>query len=255
MYPTLPFGPITLPTGAILTVLAVYFWIDTAARYGKRLKLRSDDVWNTGLLALAAGIIVARLWNVIEYWYVYADEPGLIISLRPSGFSLGPGIVAALVAAYAYLLFRALSPTKMAAAFALGAFPAAALVSVGDYLTGIIQGLPSDLPWAMPYYGEALHPAALYRAVLMVVGWIVVWAFSDPERPGRTLLQAGLAYGLIDLFAGAFMANDALVGPFRQGQAFGFTLAVICAAGLAYTARKPQMDATQAPHHPDGMVL
>jgi phosphatidylglycerol---prolipoprotein diacylglyceryl transferase len=110
MFPALPFGPITLPTGPFFVLFAVYFGLDAAARSGRRFGLRADDVWNTGLLALLAGVVVARLWNVFQLWYVYAEEPTLIFSLRPSGYALLPGLIAALLAAFAYLLRTALPP-------------------------------------------------------------------------------------------------------------------------------------------------
>jgi prolipoprotein diacylglyceryltransferase len=91
MYQALPFGPVTLPTGPLLAMLAVFLGLETAGRFGRRLGLRTDDVWNTGLLAVLAGLIVARLWNVFQFWYVYTAEPLLIVSLRPSGFALWPG--------------------------------------------------------------------------------------------------------------------------------------------------------------------
>src|SRR5690606_17522312 len=141
MYQALPFGPVTLPTGPIFAMLAVFLGLETAGRFGRRLGLRSDDVWNTGLLALLAGLVVARLWNVVQFWYVYSAEPTLIVSLRPSGFSLWPGLIAAAIAAYAYMLRHALSPRKIAASFAVGFLMAAGILAVSDYLTGAIQGL------------------------------------------------------------------------------------------------------------------
>ena len=57
---------------------------------GRRLGLRPDDLWNTGLIALLAGFIVARVWNVFQFWYVYSAEPLLLFSLRPSGFAFWP---------------------------------------------------------------------------------------------------------------------------------------------------------------------
>src|SRR5215208_3856174 len=120
MYPALPFGPITLPIGPVFVLLAAYFGLDAAARTGRRLGLRADDVWNTGLLALLVGVIVARLGNVYQFGYVSAAEPLLIFSLRPSGYALWPGVIAALIAGYAYLLRLALDPLVMAAALAPG---------------------------------------------------------------------------------------------------------------------------------------
>lgn len=238
MYQALPFGPITLPTGPIFAMLAVFLGLETAGRFGRRFGLHNDDVWNTGLLAVLAGLIVARLWNVFQFWYVYSAEPTLIFSLRPSGFALWPGLIAAVIAAYAYMLRRALSPTRIAAAFAVGFLTAASVVSVSDYLTGAILGLPSDLPWARPYFGEMQHPAALYRAVGFLLAIVVVWPLSDPLHPGRTVGHVGLATGLVVLVADAFAANSAVTGDFRISQLVGLALALISAAGLAFAANR-----------------
>jgi phosphatidylglycerol:prolipoprotein diacylglycerol transferase len=238
MYQALPFGPITLPTGPIFAMLAVFLGLETAGRFGRRLGLRTDDVWNTGLLAVLAGLIVARLWNVFQFWYVYAAEPSLIVSLRPSGFALWPGLLAAFLVGYAYMLRHALSPTRIAAAFSLGALMAAGILAVSDYLTGAILGLPSDLPWARPYYGEMQHPAALYRATGFLISIVVIWLGANLRQPGRIVGYAALAAGLVVLGADAFAANSPMTGALRTSQLVGLGLALVAAAGLALTARR-----------------
>ena len=55
MYPTLPFGPLSLPTGPFITLIAFWLGLEVAARFGQRMGLKNDDIWNTGLLALVAG--------------------------------------------------------------------------------------------------------------------------------------------------------------------------------------------------------
>jgi len=233
MYPALPFGPITLPTGPIFAMLAVFLGLETAGRLGRRLGLRTDDIWNTGLLALLAGLIVARLWNVIQFWYVYSAEPALVVSLRPSGFSLWPGWIAASAAAYAYMLRHALSPVKIAASFAVGFLMAAGILAVSDYLTGTIQGLPSNLAWSRPYFGEMQHPAALYRAVGYLLSIVFVWLASNPQRPGKTLWLAGLSAGIVLMVADAFTSNLPVIGPVRLTQLAGLALALVATASLA----------------------
>jgi phosphatidylglycerol---prolipoprotein diacylglyceryl transferase len=239
MFPSLPFGPITLPTGPIVALIAAYLGLDIAARFGRRFALRVDDVWNAGLIGLAAGLVAARLWTVVQFWYIYADEPGLIVSLRPSGFAFWPGAVAALVAAYAYLLWRALDPVKMAAAFGAGLLMGAAILAAGDYLTGMVTGVASDLPWALPYYGEMQHPAGLYRAVGMLLALAAVILTAEPARPAKSIFVAGLGWGLVHLVADGFAANADLIGGLRTSQVVGFIVAAVCAALLAID-KKPQ---------------
>lgn len=239
MFPALPFGPLTLPTGPFFIIFAVYFGLDVAARSGRRLGLHPDTVWNTGLLALLAGVVIARLWNVVQFWYVYSQEPLLIFSLRPSGFSLLPGLIAALVAAYAWLLHTATSPLLMAAAFAPGALTAGIFLNAGDYLTGVVTGLPSDLPWALPYFGEMQHPAGLYRAAGLIIALVVVLWKLDRARPQATIYLTLLGWGLVHLVADAFVANAPLLGPLRLSQALGL-LAALAGAGLLAFARAPE---------------
>jgi phosphatidylglycerol:prolipoprotein diacylglycerol transferase len=233
MYPTLPFGPLSLPTGPVVMLLAATLGLEITGRYGRRLGLSMDDVWNTGLLALLAGLIVARLWNVVEFWPVYSQEPGLILSLRPSGFVFWPGVVAALVAAYANLLRRALDPVRVAAAFAVGLVAAAIVLSAGAYLTGSIVGTRSELPWALPYFGETRHPVALYQAFAFWLLFIALWLKRPVPPPGRTVLLAGLAYALIHLFTAAFIEEPALLGPFRRSQVIALAAALVFTLLLA----------------------
>ena len=233
MYPTLPFGPLSFPTGPILTLFAVMVGLDVAGRYGRKVDVSSDDVWNTGLIAFASGLIVARLWNVFQYVHIYRSEPNLILSLRPSGFSFWPGVVVGVVAAYVYLVYRALDPKKVGAALAIGALAGGAVMSISGYLTGRVLGLPSELPWALAYFGEPRHPAGLYMAVGLVVLTAVLWWRADPRRPGRTMIWVLFGYSLLRLFVDGFRDNMELAGQFRISQLIALVVAMVCVALLA----------------------
>lgn len=233
MYPSLPFGPLSFPTGPMLGILAVIVGVEVAGRYGRKMGLHPDDIWNTGLIGLASGLIVARLWNVFQFSHIYLTEPMLILSLRPSGFAFWPGVIAALIGGYFYLIYRALDPVQVGAGLSVGALAGGSILAISGYLTGEILGLPSDLPWALSYFGVLRHPVGLYQAVGMALLALVLWLRADPMQPGRTMLWSVLGYSLLRLFVDGFREGMNLIGPFRLSQVLALLAALVCAVLLA----------------------
>jgi prolipoprotein diacylglyceryltransferase len=207
--------------------------LEIAGRYGRRLGLFADDVWNTGLIALLGGLIVARLWNVLQFWSVYTHEPLLVLSIRPSGFAFWPGVCAVLLIGYLYLLRRALPPMRIGAAFVVGGVAAGIVLSIGAFLTGSLLGTPSTGPWALPYFDELRHPVALYQAVGLWLVFIFLWARTPPRRPGRTMHLALWGYALVRLITDAFVDGSRDVGGFRISQVLAWVVAVLLTWTLA----------------------
>ena len=245
MYPSLPFGPISLPTGPVLAIFAAILALDVAGRFGRRVGLDPDDLWNVGLIALAVGLIVARLWNVFQFWPIYQAEPILIFSLRPSGFEFWPGVIAGAVGGYLYLLGRALDPVRVGAALALGGLAGGVILSVSGHATGAILGTLSDAPWALPYFGEPRHPVGLYRAVGLALLCLVIWMAADVRRPGRVIWLSVLGYSLLRLITDAFMETEALLGSLRLSQVLALLAALVATLALARPIR-PLAAPTQA---------
>lgn len=239
MYPALPFGPFTLPTAPFLALIAVIVGLEVAGRFGRRLGVHPDDVWNTGLIALLAGLIVARLWNVIQLNTVYLQEPLLIFSLRPSGFALWPGLIAALIAGYANLIRRQLEPLSMVAVYSIGLLAASTITGISSYLTAAVVGLPSDLPWALTYFDATVHPVGLYRALGSLVVLVWLWLTDDGRQPGRTVLKVLFGYSLVRLISDAFVAEAATLGELRTTQVIALAVAVVSALLLARPTPAP----------------
>ncbi len=233
MYPTLPFGPLAIPTGPVLAILAVILTLDIAGRYGGRLGVEPDDIWNVGLIALTAALIVARLWNVFQFWYIYQSEPLLIFSIRPSGFAFWPGIITAIIAGYTYLLRRALDPVRVAAALAVGAVAGSIVMGISGFATGTLMGTTTDIPWLPSYFGETRHPVGLYRAIASAILYALLWLGADRKRPGRVLLLALLGYSLIRLFTDSFLAEASHLAGIRISQLLALTVALVVALLLA----------------------
>ena len=236
MHPTLPIGPFALPTGPLFALFAIWFGLESASRLGRRLHLGADDVWNTGLAGLLTGLIVSRLWNVVQFRYIYLEDPLLVFSLRPSGFVLLPGVFAALIAISIWMVRKSLSPVRVAAAFSGGLIAASICLSVSSYLTGQTVGMPSRLLWAQPYYDALVHPVGIYRAVGLLVVLVLIWILLQPQQPLRTVLVAGFGYGIVHLISDAFLGvggESVLIGRFQATQIGAWGLALLCALLLA----------------------
>ncbi len=245
MYPSLPLGPLSLPTAQILAIVAAWFGLSVMARVGRRLQLDPDMIWNLGTIALAAGVIVARLSHAVQFWSVYRAEPLLLISIRPGGLLLWPGLAGSLIAAYLYLIRVGTDPRPVGVAAVFGLLAGGVVLEISNFLTGAVvgtMGVPAGaLSWFLSLTGGSFdavlsqsssirHPVALYRAigVMLIVGGYLVW--GNWRRPGRLAGQAVLAFALLRLFADGFAADSRLLGSMRASQ----VAALIAAAGLAF---------------------
>ncbi len=238
MYNSLSLGPVTLPTAPLLAILAALLCLEVAARAGRHFGLRPDDLWNTGMIALLAGLIVARLWNVIQLRDIYAADPWLILSPRPSGFVLLPGIGAALIAGYVNLMRKAIDPMRAAASFALGLAAADVVLEISHYLTGAVVGVPSVGPLAQRYFFETVSPVGLYRAAGMTLVALIGWFTLDARRPARTLWLMVLGYSLTLLLTEPLVRDPALFGMLRGWQALALGLALAASLALASESRR-----------------
>ncbi len=251
MYPSLPLGPLSLPTAQILAIVSAWFGLSVTARVGRRLQLDPDMIWNLGTIAFATGVIVARLSHAVQFWSVYRAEPLLLISIRPGGLLLWPGVVGGLVAAYLYMIRVGVDPRPVGIAAVFGLLAGGVVLEISNFLTGAVVGTtgvpPGALSWVLAWVGSSYdsvlsqpaavrHPIALYRAMgmMLIVGSFLLW--GNWRRPGRLAAQAVLALALLRLFADGFAADSRLLGSLRFSQVAALITAVGLALMLAQTA-------------------
>lgn len=239
MFPVIPIGPLSLPTAPFAVLLAIWLGLGVVGRVGRELKLDPDHLWNLGLLALGAGFIVARLWHVVQFWAIYRIDLLLIVSPRPGAFTFWPGFVAALVAAYAYLIWKRLEPVRVAAALALGLLVAGGILEIGAFLTSTTVGVPSDLLWAIPVFDVPRHPVALYRAAGMFILAAALFWKGDFGQPGRIVGWVALGYALLRLVADGFLAETPTIGEIRVAQIVSLAAALLLTLFLARTPASP----------------
>ncbi|MEM7126335.1 MAG: prolipoprotein diacylglyceryl transferase family protein [Chloroflexota bacterium] len=239
MYPTIPVGPLALPTGPFLTIIAAVIGLEMMGRYGRRDGHSVDALWNVGLVALLTGLVVARLWNVSRFWEIYLADPLLIVSIRPGGFVLLPGIIGGLIGGYFFMIYRALEPGPVVASAMVGLVAGSVIQGISGYLTGEILGISNGGPALLNPLDPLTQPAGLYRAVGMLLLLAFLWIGTSARRPLHTLAVSLLGYGLIRLIADGFVANSQTIAGVRISQLLALVGALVACVLLSQLTRTP----------------
>ncbi|MBE5314209.1 MAG: TlpA family protein disulfide reductase [Xanthomonadales bacterium] len=101
-------GPLLLPTQALLLVVA------TAVALGTLALLRDTEPSSRAgaemrlFLALATGLLCARLGWIAQHWQAYAESPWAVLAFRDGGYAPGIGLMAGLGAVTVFV-FRTAS--------------------------------------------------------------------------------------------------------------------------------------------------
>jgi prolipoprotein diacylglyceryltransferase len=225
--------------------------LSLAARIGRWLDLRADD-----LLYIAVGIVPgAVVGGRLAYGLIHVDTfgaaPGLLLDPSRPGLELGGAVVGGILtaAAVAGLLGAPIGRWAHAGAFAL-------LFALGEgklamLLGGAGQGLPSDAPWATAYLGPGpwgslapdvpSHPSQAYEGLatlaLLIVLATGVIAGAFARHDGRLLLAAVAGWALIRAAVSLTWRDPpvvaaGVVGPFGAGGLLALAIAGVTIVAL-----------------------
>jgi phosphatidylglycerol:prolipoprotein diacylglycerol transferase len=88
-----------------------------------------------------------------------------------------------------------------------------AMARIGCFLVGDDYGIPSDLPWAIPFLQGApptdiaVHPTQIYETVLMAGAFAFLWRIRKREVPTGWLASIGFILMGIERFGIEFIRN------------------------------------------------
>jgi phosphatidylglycerol:prolipoprotein diacylglycerol transferase len=237
--PTLQVGPLALQTYPLALLLAGWTGLALAARLAEQRGIQGDYIYNAGLTALTAFVLVGRLAHVVAFWPAYRLQPLEIIGINTRAFLPWPGMAAALVAGAWYVRRYRLPYRQALDAMAPGAMLAVGIASAGALLNGSMAGAPSTVPWAIPVWGVSRHPSQVYEAVA-ALGIVVVLLQIRDARPGTVAWAALLGYGLLRWLLEPFRAESTTVaGGLRLPQLIGLAAAVVALWQLRKWAAYP----------------
>jgi phosphatidylglycerol:prolipoprotein diacylglycerol transferase len=208
----------------IMVVLAVVAVIALSVLEARRVSLADEHIYSMALWAIIGGILMARLFHVIDKWDYYMAHPSQIIGFE--GLAIYGAVLGAMAAVLIYCWVKKISFWQMGDVIAPGAIMGQAIGRVGCLLNGCCYGLPTTLPWGVVYTnpgsycdlrGESIQPTQIYHLLWNLIGFGILWSLRKRLEPKGSLFLLYLAI----YAAGDLSIRFVRVGePFRTGLFF-----------------------------------
>ncbi|MDQ3769461.1 MAG: prolipoprotein diacylglyceryl transferase [Actinomycetota bacterium] len=221
--------------------LSFLAWGAVASRRLGELDRPSDWAYELVFVTLAGGLVGAKL-----YWAV---DTGAELSFAGvfggNGLTWYGGLLGGALAVLAWVRWRGMDIPHLADIAAIGLPLGYAIGRIGCQISGDGDyGVPSGLPWAMPYpdgvvpTDVAVHPTPIYETLAMGLLAYVLWRLRDRFRPGVLFGVYLLAAGLERLLIEFVRRNEATVAGLTQAQVLAIASMILGAALLAVMARR-----------------
>ena len=244
-------GPIVIRWYGILMALSIVVGLWLAHRQARKQGLPADDLISAAQWAILAGLVGARLYEVVFNWDYYGQYPSKIIAVWEGGLAIHGGlIVGPLVGVWLAQRWRipVLPALDVAApSIAIGQ----AIGRWGNFFNEEAFGRPTDLPWKLyispphrpPGFTqfEYFHPTFLYESLwdFAVFLALVLWF-----RPALRHRPGALFFVYVALYSAGRFAIEALrldsfwLGAVRIPQVASLVGIAIAVVALALISRR-----------------
>lgn len=220
-------------TYGTMLAIAVLAGLWLARRFAFEDGLDGDRVWNLGVYAVLAGLVVAKVWLVLAEWSYYSANPREIFALSTlqSGGTFYGGVLGAVIMIVLYARYWKLPFLPLSDAYAPCAALGAMLGRLGCFSAGCCYGKPTQVAWGVTFTSEyahdlvgtplhvRIHPTQLYDAFAAAGIFIVLLLMRRRKHfTGQLWAMFMILYGLMrftteffrgdpgrtELFGGAF---------------------------------------------------
>jgi phosphatidylglycerol:prolipoprotein diacylglycerol transferase len=246
-------GPLQIRWYGILMAVAILvgFWL--AHRRAAEEGLPADQLIRTAQWAVVAGLVGARLYEVVFNWDYYGRFPSKILAVWEGGLAIHGGVLGGILVGGLYAWRRKLPLASYldvaAPSLALGQ----AIGRWGNFFNEEAFGTPTSVPWKLfisPSHrplvyaqDEFFHPTFLYESLWdFGVFLLLVLAFRNrlARAPGALFLVYVGAYSVGRFITEGIRTDPLMLGPIRVAQlvsVLGVALALVVVPLLLRRAR------------------
>ena len=246
-------GTVVIRWYGILMALSIVVALWLCHRQARREKLPADDIISVAQWAILAGLVGARLYEVMFNWDYYGAYPRKILAVWEGGLAIHGGLVVGplvgvlLAWRWHVPILRGLDVA--APSFAIGQ----AIGRWGNFFNEEAFGQPTNLPWKLyispphrpPGYAQFdyFHPAFLYESIWDLAMFILLVAWLRPrlkEQPGALFFAYIGVYSIGRFLIEGIRLDSFWVGPFRVAQLASLVGVLVAVVGLAWTRHRAQ---------------
>jgi len=249
MFPILQIGPLAIQLPGLLLLVGLWIGTQIAERETARYKLDSGLISNMIFIALAAGIIGARLGYALKYIDLFLSEPLNLLALNPNTLSTMEGIVVGLIAAVIYAQRKGLSLLPTLDTLALGAAVFTIFVALAHLSSGDAFGASTTVPWAIELWGADRHPSQIYELLFAVSVMLVILQVRKTRAFSGFIFTQFVVFAAISrLFLEGFRGDSSIVfGIIRSAQLISFAVMIFALIALHLLSRNNVERKAQTP--------
>jgi phosphatidylglycerol:prolipoprotein diacylglycerol transferase len=169
MHPKLfeiPFVHLTVPSYGLMMVVGFLLAVWVIRRLSRNITPDPQFITNAALYSLIAGVVGARLFFVVHYFYKFKGDLLSIFAIWRGGVELLGGVLLAIAVIFFYLWYHKLPVRRYLDILAIGLMLALVFGRIGCFLNGCCFGRPTNLPWAVrfPYQHPILTHSPAYHS-------------------------------------------------------------------------------------------
>lgn len=245
MFPVLQIGPLTLQTAGLILILGLWAALTAVERFAKKKHQDPNTISNLTFIALAAGLIGARLSYAGANLGAFSGAWGSLFSLTPTMLDPLGGFAAGLIAALIYGQRKKLELWPTLDSLTPGFGILLIFMGLADLASGRAFGIPSSLPWGIDLGGETRHPTQVY-ASLTALAAVLVFSFQQrkPSRPAGILFLTWLSLtAFLRILLEPLRADSVIWGAgLRAAQLAGWLVLAIALVLLGRRLRNETVD-------------
>lgn len=214
-----------------LAIVVIILWMVWQVRKGA--KISYDTLFTAAIVGIPSGVVISRLFHVIDLWEYYSRNPGQIIG--GGGLAAYGAILGAALGVWIYSRFSKLQFGYFADLVAPAIILAQVVGRVGCTINGCCYGTTCSLLWAITYthpdslapLGIAVHPTTVYEIIYLLIVFGVVLMLRNRLKPDGSLFLVYLSLYSLWRFGIDFIRDGT---PFLLGLHQAQVIAIIALA-------------------------